>query len=84
MKSDARRGYSPVLIAMVEKADPESVVTRFAKHCIANNISVAEVAQRFRVTRASVYSWFKYESQPRERYIELMTVFLARHAPPPA
>lgn len=77
MTSDARRGYSSTLVRIVNAADPTSPVTKFAKHCIANDIPATQVAEYFGVTKATVYFWFKGEYAPRERHVARMLRILA-------
>lgn len=69
---DLRSGYSLGLIRLVEAADQSKVQVRFAKHCIANNISVEEVAAMFKVSRPAVYSWFKGVNTPSYVHTERM------------
>lgn len=66
------RGYSTRLIADVEAADPKLIWVRFAKLCIAQELPVRDVAEKFGVTRATVYSWFTGRAKPRSPHISRM------------
>ena len=75
-KSDARKGYSSALVRIVNQADPNLVVTKFAKYCIAKDIPATEIAENFGVSRATVYFWFKGTYAPRERHVAKMLQIL--------
>lgn len=76
--SDARRGYSHALAKLVAARDQSSTVVRFAAYCIEREIPVEEVAKAFRVSRASVYNWFKGTYSPREKQIARMQNILSK------
>lgn len=75
--SDARHGYNSALVAVVNARNPADITTRFAKHCIAQGIPVLEVADRFVVSKVTVYAWFKGTSTPRPAHMELMRSLLS-------
>jgi transcriptional regulator with XRE-family HTH domain len=66
------RGYSTRLVADVDAADPMLIWVRFAKLCITKGVPVRDVAEKFGVTRATVYSWFTGRSKPRSYHISRM------------
>jgi hypothetical protein len=74
---DLRYGYSAGLTAMVEAADPALITTRFAKFCIANGVSVAQVCTHFGVSRPAVYDWFKGRSTPLAKHQQMMETLMA-------
>jgi DNA invertase Pin-like site-specific DNA recombinase len=76
--SDARRGYSHGIAKMVAKLDQSSTLAQFASYCIKHDIPVEEVAKAFKVSRATVYNWFKGAYSPRERHIAKMQSFLSK------
>lgn len=76
-KSDSR-GYTVRLLREVEALDPTAVPTRFAKMCIERDIPVSDVAQKFGVTRASVYAWFTGTHQPRASIKQMMSDILEK------
>lgn len=73
---DLRYGYSAGLIAMVEAADPALTTTKFAKFCIANGVSVAQVCKHFGVSRPAVYDWFKGNSTPLAKHQQMMVTLM--------
>ena len=51
-------GYSQKILELVEKGDQDQLGVRFAKFCIAHNLSVVTVAKQLGVTRMTLYRWF--------------------------
>lgn len=51
-------GYSVRLLRRNEEADVSNVGVQLGRLCIAQDISVHEVARRLRVSRQTVYNWF--------------------------
>lgn len=74
--SDLRYGYSEGLRSLVNSRTTKDVVTRFAKHCIANNISASEIADKFGVSRQTVYAWFKGAGNPTHERKQLMLAMM--------
>lgn len=61
-------GYSQSLVKANKKADSKSLGVALGRVCIANNISVAEVAGELGVSRMTIYNWFAGTHQPYARY----------------
>lgn len=78
MTTDARVGYSPLIIAAINAADPTNPVVKFAKMCIEEDVPVTSVSQTFGVTRTTVYNWFKGVYYPKGRHMQLMLEYLER------
>jgi hypothetical protein len=78
MTIDARRGYNSALVQAVGALDPQSVMGRFARLCIAEGVPATSVAVDFGVSRSMVYNWFKGVHAPRARHIERMAAYLAK------
>lgn len=74
---DLRSGYSAGLTAMVEAADPALITTRFAKFCIANDVSVAQISSHFGISRPAIYDWFKGNSTPMAKHQQMMETLMA-------
>lgn len=53
------RGYSTLFVQEVEAADQTLLGVQLARVCIRLQIPVREVADKFGVTRVTVYSWFR-------------------------
>ena len=64
------RGYSLVLVKANRDADPKHIGVRLGKWCIRMNIPVTEVAEKFGVSRMTVYSWFTGSSRPRKDKVD--------------
>lgn len=83
-KSKPLHGYSSALVELVNQRDPDEVSTRFAKLCISRGFPVSEVAAHYRVSRVTVYAWFKGTSRPRPSHEEMMRRSLAKYEEPSA
>ena len=70
------RGYSWKLVQAVDKADPTLVGVMLAKYCINNSVAVKDVAEKFSVSRMTIYSWFTGTSKPHPRKAELIKKYL--------
>jgi predicted DNA-binding protein YlxM (UPF0122 family) len=61
-------GYSQSLIDANKKADIKSPGVALGRVCIANDISVTEVADELGVSRMTIYNWFDGSTVPYARY----------------
>lgn len=66
------RGYSSLFIQDVEDANPSLIGVQLAKICIKKDIPVADVADYFKVSRMSVYSWFRGQRHVADRHLDRM------------
>lgn len=71
------RGYSTVLVNLALRQDPRRPITKLAKLCFKREVSVIEVAQRLRVSRAAVYAWFKGAADPHKRHLPAIELLIA-------
>lgn len=46
----------------------DSLGVRLGRFCISREISATEVAEYFKVSRMTIYSWFIGKSEPRTKY----------------
>jgi transcriptional regulator with XRE-family HTH domain len=69
-------GYSADFVQRVRAASRSHIGVRLAKFCIANNISVASVAGKFKVSRATVYKWFVGDTNPSVAHQEQIHRFI--------
>lgn len=69
-------GYSLRLVERNKKADDDHIGVRLGRACIKHNIPVADVAERFKVTRQTVYNWFSGDGNPAESLAEDIDAFL--------
>ena len=53
------KGYSSLFVQDVKNANPNLIGVKLAKLCIKKDIPVVDVASYFKVSRMSVYSWFR-------------------------
>lgn len=70
-------GYSQSLVQANKAASARLLGVALGRHCIKRGISVMDIAEKFGVSRATVYLWFKGTSIPRsgvavqiQRYIK--------------
>lgn len=59
------RGFSMRFVEAVHAADQTDPVIQLASLCIEHGVSVTAVADKLKVTRATVYSWFVGARRPR-------------------
>lgn len=57
-------GYSLKLIELNKASDKKLLGVYFGAVCIKNDVPVAEVAQKLKVSRQAVYNWFTGVSNP--------------------
>ena len=57
-------GYSLKLIELNKASDKKLLGVYFGAVCIKNDMPVAEVAQKLKVSRQAVYNWFTGVSNP--------------------
>lgn len=55
----ASRGYTKAIIDEVHSAPSDKLGVQLALACIENNMPVAQVAMHLKLTRTTVYSWFR-------------------------
>ena len=59
------QGYSTNLVAENRKGSLRHVGVALGRACIKQGVSVLDVSFHFRVSRQTVYNWFKGVSNPR-------------------
>jgi hypothetical protein len=69
-------GYSVRLVEKINSADCSLIGVQLGLACIANDISVSEVARTFGVTRQTIYYWFLGRALPRDKKAALIRDFL--------
>ena len=74
------QGYSLRLVEQNMKADGRKLGVRLGRACVVHDVPVAVVAERFGVTRQTVYNWFRGGSAPNlgissavERFISALS-----------
>jgi len=71
------QGYSLRLVDQNKMADDRRLGVRLGKACIARDVPVTVVADRFGVTRQTVYNWFRGTSDPSPIYASAMQIFIS-------
>lgn len=73
------RGYSTRIIVANERAlsDTDSLGVLLGNYCISREISAAEVAEYFGVSKMTIYKWFTAKCTPRKQYQERISIFLS-------
>lgn len=72
------RGYTTKFIAAVNGADQTKLGVKLGQICIRNDIPVADVADFLKVTRMTVYHWFKGETNVLGSHHEKIEKLIAK------
>ena len=72
------KGYSILLADQNKAADSTLVGVQLGRVCINKDIPVTDVADFFKVSRMTVYSWFRGNAKVSGKHIEKMQKLIAR------
>ena len=72
------RGYSFRLVQANQAADSRRIGVQLGRYCIAKDIAVAEIAEKFDVSRMTIYSWFTGVAEPHRTKAEQIAAMLKR------
>jgi len=72
------RGYSSLFIQDVKNANPSLIGVKLAKLCIKKDIPVIEIANHFKVSRVSVYAWFRGIRHVGDRHLDKMNKLIEK------
>ena len=72
------RGYSLRLVKANQAADSRKIGVVLGRYCIAKDIPVADIAEKFDVSRMAVYSWFTGVSEPHRTKAEQIAAMLKK------
>ena len=72
------RGYTTKFIRAVNEADQSKLGVRLGQVCIQNDIPVHDVAEFLKVTRMTVYHWFKGETNVIHTHKETVEKLIAK------
>ena len=61
-------GYSQSLVYANKKANVKSLGVALGRACIYADISVTYIADKFGVSRMTIYNWFKGDALPHADY----------------
>ena len=63
-------GYSLNLMLANKSADGKHIGVALGRQCIKAGVSVSSIAERFDVSRQTVYNWFEGRVIPNNRMVE--------------
>ena len=63
-------GYSLNLMLANKSADGKHIGVALGRICIKAGVSVSSIAERFNVSRQTVYNWFEGRVTPNNRMVE--------------
>lgn len=70
-------GYSANIIALNKKADATKLGVRIGRVCIRKDIPVKDAADKFGVSRQTLYNWFSGATNPPISSVERLSAVLA-------
>ena len=71
-------GYSQYLVMANKSASKRLVGVALGRACIARGVSVADVAERFGVSRQTVYNWFEGKHDPKPYMLRDIHAYIER------
>ena len=72
------RGYTSKFIRAVNEADQTKIGVQLGQVCITHDIPVNDVAEFLKVTRMTVYHWFKGKTQVTTKHEETVRKLIAK------
>lgn len=73
-------GYSLLTVEAIRNADQRLLGVKLGQICLKNNIPVTDVAEFFKVSRVTVYNWFKGTAVVSGKHAERMTKLIEKLA----
>ena len=70
-------GYSLYIIQSNKSASKRMIGVALGRACIANGVAVADVAERFGVSRQTVYNWFEGKHLPKPELLRQVSAYVA-------
>ena len=70
------KGYSLLMADEIKSADSQLLGVQLGRVCINKDIPVSDVAEFFKVSRMTIYSWFKGEAKVSSKHAEKMQKLL--------
>ena len=73
-------GYSLLTVEAIRRADQRLLGVQLGQICVKNDIPVNDVAEFFKVSRMTVYSWFKGTAVVSGKHAERMKKLIEKLA----
>lgn len=73
-------GYSLLTVDAIRRADQRLLGVQLGQICVKNDIPVNDVAEFFKVSRMTVYSWFKGTAVVSGKHAERMKKLIEKLA----
>lgn len=70
-------GYSQQTILANKSASKRSLGVTLGRACIARGVPVSTVARKFKVSRQTVYNWFRGTHEPKPEMVRAVESFIA-------
>jgi transcriptional regulator with XRE-family HTH domain len=70
-------GYSQYTISANKSADKRLIGVALGRACIARGVPVAEVADKFGVSRQTIYNWFGGKHVPKPELLRAVSAYVA-------
>lgn len=71
-------GYSQYIVMANKSASKRMIGVALGRACIAKDISVADVAEYFGVSRQTIYNWFEGKHDPKPEMLRDIEAYIAR------
>jgi hypothetical protein len=78
--TDMANGYSLLTIEEIRRADQRLLGVQLGKICLRDNIPVTDVAEFFKVSRVTVYNWFKGKAVVSGKHADRMQKLIQKLA----
>jgi len=72
------RGYSSKFVSEVQSADQSKLGVKLGMACIKGEIPVSDVSEFFKVSRVTVYNWFKGKTKVPTEHTEKIEKLIAK------
>jgi predicted transcriptional regulator len=73
-------GYSLLTVDAIRNADQRLLGVQLAQICLKNDIPVTDVAEFFKVSRVTVYDWFKGKTVVSGKHADRMKKLIEKLA----
>jgi|APGre2960657423_1045063.scaffolds.fasta_scaffold317373_2 hypothetical protein len=71
-------GYSRQLVSFNRNADTHNLGVKLGRVCIRLDIPITEVAKFCKVSRMTVYNWFRGATSPQSNKVEFITKIVVK------